>query len=138
MNKFCTKCTIEQPIENFHKKKNSKDGHSNTCKSCRVVIHKDHYERNKDKYKLKARSNQKQSRQFIENYKKDKSCVCCGDTRPYCLEFHHIDSDVKDSNIADMGSSGASVKKILEEISKCIVVCRNCHAEIYYKIKLRV
>jgi hypothetical protein len=34
MTKICTKCALEQLIENFNKDKTSKDGHFGWCKSC--------------------------------------------------------------------------------------------------------
>lgn len=37
MNKICTKCGEEKPLENFHKDKVSKDGYRSQCKTCRNV-----------------------------------------------------------------------------------------------------
>ena len=34
MNKICHKCGKEQPIENFVRNKNSKDGYHTQCKAC--------------------------------------------------------------------------------------------------------
>lgn len=55
-------------------------------------------------------------------------CKVCG----YCknanaLEFHHRDPKTKTRGVARLSHVG--LKKLLEEISKCDVLCANCHAE---------
>jgi hypothetical protein len=72
------------------------------------------------------------NRQFIAQYKLDKGCIDCGynkDAR--ALEFDHIHNDGKPHSgkqrtVASM--MYFSMKKIMEEVSKCEVVCCNCHA----------
>jgi len=43
--KKCTKCGIEKPLTEFHKKKSSKDGHGYSCKLCS----REYYVQNKEK-----------------------------------------------------------------------------------------
>lgn len=71
----------------------------------------------------------------IVNYKLNIGCQICGYKKcSYALDFHH-----------KIGSKEFSVSSyftrkwetILKEIEKCIVVCRNCHAEIHYKLRNR-
>jgi len=67
-------------------------------------------------------------------------CKCCGyDISLTALDFHHIDPDKKKFAIStgNMGSKGKNVPyyELLEESLKCILVCRNCHAEIHYENK---
>lgn len=57
------------------------------------------------------------------------SCSKCGYNRSTAaLEFHHLDPDKKDFTIA--GKSW-SFEKLKEEVSKCVLVCSNCHREIH-------
>lgn len=35
--KTCTKCKIEQPLENFNKDRTHKEGYKSRCKTCRAV-----------------------------------------------------------------------------------------------------
>jgi hypothetical protein len=67
--------------------------------------------------------------------KKNVPCMDCGNTFPgCCMDFHHISED-KDPVLKRNGrgkSMGVimkkwSIKKIDEEISKCVVICSNCH-----------
>jgi hypothetical protein len=46
------------------------------------------------------------------------------------FEFHHWDSTEKDFEIATAGM-GRSWPAILEELSKCVMLCANCHCEIH-------
>lgn len=87
---------------------------------------------NKEKvrsYKKKFKDNQKLTlRQFVHEIKKKSPCPC-GELEPCCLEFHHLDD--KDAWIARMVSNAVSTKRLEEEISKCKIVCSNCHRKIH-------
>lgn len=55
-------------------------------------------------------------------------CEICGYDKNYsALTFHHLDPEEKDFSISD--SKTISVTKLRNEISKCVVLCSNCHAE---------
>lgn len=49
ITKICTKCEIEQPLENFGRQTKSPDGYKNYCKSCFSEINKGLYTKNKKK-----------------------------------------------------------------------------------------
>lgn len=42
-NKICTNCKISKPLNEFHKRKNSKDGYDHHCKICGNSRHRDKY-----------------------------------------------------------------------------------------------
>ncbi len=64
---------------------------------------------------------------FVFEYKKTHPCVDCGEDDPIVLEFDHLIQKNKEFNIADGCHGGFSLKKIINEINKCDVVCANCH-----------
>jgi len=70
--------------------------------------------------------------QFLKEYKEEKCCEKCDESHPACLDFHHLEPSEKDHNISDMVPRGYSIERINEEIGKCILVCRNCHAKIHW------
>ena len=47
------------------------------------------------------------------------------------LDFHHIDSGTKYGDISRIVSNG-TWKQLFNEIAKCAVLCRNCHARHQY------
>lgn len=97
---------------------------------------KGHYQRNKELYKERARNNTKiyreRNKDFILEYKRQHPCVFCGFSNPVALDFHHKDSEEKDENISKM-MNGCSIKTILLEIEKCVVLCSNCHRILHSK-----
>lgn len=59
-----------------------------------------------------------------------KGCIICGYNKCIrALDFHHING--KDKSFRLSLIRGKSWKTILEEIKKCIMVCKNCHTEIH-------
>jgi hypothetical protein len=50
ISKICTKCKIEQPLENFHRRNScKKTGRASQCRSCTSIIKKPYVLKNKDK-----------------------------------------------------------------------------------------
>jgi hypothetical protein len=58
----------------------------------------------------------------------NKCCRCGYNKCLRALHFHHIDPSSKDFGIADKGATRAW-NKVEAELSKCILLCANCHAE---------
>lgn len=69
---------------------------------------------------------------IVRRYKRFVGCSVCGYKRnTAALDFHHIDPTKKSFNLGVTYLGGnAPWPKVKEEIRKCIVVCRNCHAEL--------
>ena len=63
-------------------------------------------------------------------------CICCGYNKTVAaLAFHHLNPSEKEFSISDVLASPISIKKIEEELKKCILVCQNCHCEIHAGIR---
>jgi hypothetical protein len=66
---------------------------------------------------------------YIEDLKRKSSCVDCGisgSKYPRILDFHHIRGSKK-FDISAHSKYTLSIDKIKEEITKCDIVCANCH-----------
>lgn len=92
---------------------------------------KEHYLKNKDYYKDKARQRNKKMitylRNFTNRYKVLCGCIDCGyKANPLALQFDHV-IGVKFKEVSRMVSEVYSLKSIKEEIRKCQVRCANCH-----------
>ena len=76
----------------------------------------------------RSRKGHKEYREWIKNYKLSKGCAICGYKKcASALDFHHNGN--KEFNITRV----ESIKKVKVEITKCIVLCRNCHSELHEK-----
>lgn len=143
--KRCYKCGVEKPKSEFHKCSRNKDGLANWCKVCANEAgrkyHKDSYIRNREhklKYAKEYRDSHKDSRNdawrsyydkqrdFLLSLK--KPCVKCGESRPWVIQFHHIDPSTKEFLI----SASYSKENTMKEISKCVCLCSNCHDEFHW------
>lgn len=91
----------------------------------------EYYLVNKDKFRNRNQIARKRNTLFINEYKIQTGCSKCGYDKHACaLDFHHIES--KKENIARLSKNAVSLDSLKEEISKCIVLCANCHREEHY------
>jgi len=58
-------------------------------------------------------------------------CSTCNCKNEFCLEFHHPESNGKKYGIGQMLVNGSRWSDIEKELSKCVLLCRNCHSEIH-------
>lgn len=113
--KICPKCkqSLEVNRENFYICKNKI--HS-WCKKCNNKVSHDR---------------QLAQKQRAIEYKGGK-CYVCGYNKYYgALEFHHLNPDTKEFSISELRTYTWNRLKI--ELDKCMLLCRNCHAEIHAK-----
>lgn len=96
-----------------------------------------HYEANKELMKARAKAHREKQRRELRNFVraiKNRPCMDCGVSYPfYVMQFDHRDANSKSFSIGTCYSSGKSIRVVEEEISKCDVVCANCHAERTYQ-----
>ena len=64
------------------------------------------------------------------NYKGGKCTKCGYNKYPCALDFHHLDPSKKDFCISKR--KNCSIEILKPELDKCILLCRNCHAERHF------
>jgi transposase len=80
----------------------------------------------KQKTRQRSQKRRTEMRQIIATIKEESGCVDCKKKYPYfVLDFDHISGE-KTDGIARMVLWN-TLEEIYEEISKCEVVCANCH-----------
>lgn len=89
------------------------------------------YLRNKTKIVSKNSLRRQKLKAWFREYTKDFSCLKCGESDNSCLDFHHLDPDVKEEPVSHLLRSNRSTKVIIAEINKCIVLCANCHRKFH-------
>jgi len=59
-------------------------------------------------------------------------CSVCGYSKNLsALVFHHINPKLKNFQLDMRSLSNRKQARIDDELKKCILVCRNCHAELH-------
>lgn len=125
--KICTKCKIEKEDLNFVFKQKEKSIRHSICKECQKTYKLKHYYDNKQAHYNRNAITEKKLRDYSNNIK-SQGCAICEEKELCCLDFHHLRD--KEENIARL-LKGGSLKKIISEISKCIVLCSNCHRKVH-------
>ena len=136
----CNKCGIDKPLTDFYADKKRKSGFCTICKECmKNSVRKRYWEKHEElleygrnhylAYKTKQRQSDKQYRDKVQMLK--SPCIKCGESRPYVIEFHHINPKQKSFNICRK-TSKSDFSIIENEIKKCVCLCRNCHFEFHY------
>lgn len=98
----------------------------------KTKYNKQYYEENKGRYKESNRKCYLKKKQYINDYKSSKGCSVCGYNKSvYALVFHHPNDD-KEFGIGSRTNFG--LERLKREMAKCIILCRNCHAELHEKI----
>jgi hypothetical protein len=135
MKKHCTLCREDLPIEEFNKKKGSKDGLQNVCRECNKKRSRQYYAENRDKHLKVIYKNKKKymdrAKVFVLGVK-SSGCASCEETEICCLDLHHFDPKKKDFLISKVSQGGiTSLDRIKKELAKCVVLCSNCHRKVH-------
>lgn len=86
----------------------------------------------REKAKVRQSGRRKTLKKWFREYKSTLSCNRCGFKHPAALDFHHKDPSTKKFTIgAELSSFSKEI--LLEEISKCEVICANCHRIHHYE-----
>lgn len=128
--KTCPKCLIAKDDAEYGTRPNG--NLKAYCLLCMRQYSKDHYQANRASAAVRTRRNQKARRSKIREHVraiKDVPCVDCMQRFPsYVMQFDHLPQHTKKGMVANMVGGLASWRRVKEEISKCDVVCANCHA----------
>lgn len=96
---------------------------------------KKHYQNKKQYYKDKAKERRIHLKEKLNEIKESLSCEKCGENNIAALDFHHTNPEEKDFSLSTACSRGMSIKKIKEEIDKCMILCSNCHRKLHYELR---
>lgn len=135
MTKVCVSCAESKPLSCFNRK--GAKYYNSRCKDCQKVYWQSYYAdpqkraRHIETSKTHAKARRERLKQLIREGK-DKPCADCGVTYPYwVMQFDHLPEHTKTKQLSLM--HGGSEEDILREMSKCAVVCANCHCERTHK-----
>ena len=113
--KLCKRCDETKSADSFYRRRGGKDL-SPYCKRC-----------TKDQTLERQRRLKKECIDYLGG-----SCVKCGYNKcQAALEFHHEDPSQKDFSISHQNSTSMN-ESIRNELSKCALLCSNCHKEEHW------
>jgi len=113
--KKCCKCDNE-----------TRNRSSSYCKFHHNEYMKSFYKKNRKKIGNSVNIRRLDIRRIIIEAK-NKPCSDCKQKYPYyVMDLDHV-RGIKNFNLSVAARHGRSINKIMEEISKCDVVCANCH-----------
>lgn len=126
--KICYRCKEPILLKLFSKNKAAKDGLQRQCKKCHSELSKKYYNGNKAKHvalvKINSAKYAEVNQKWIVSFLKEHSCAGCGETDIIVLDFDHLKD--KSRNISQMVNK-FSLQSLQREVSKCQVLCANCH-----------
>ncbi len=133
MTKRCSHCHREQALDQFRVRSAAKGTRQSWCTSCFRERDKASYAKSSS-LRARIRRNHETRRELIRRmlweYLLSHPCEC-GERDPVVLEFHHHGE--KEKEIANALRDSWSWPRIEAEISKCRVMCANCHKRLTAK-----
>lgn len=63
-------------------------------------------------------------------------CICCGYNKcNEALDVHHLDPSTKEFALRDIVANPKKWDRIKEEVKKCVLLCKICHAEFHAGVR---
>ena len=113
--KVCKSCGLTKPLSCFTKRGGDRAGQfQNDCKECRQVV---------------QRGNKRYIGRLVKRWKLRKGCSLCGFKAEHScqLDIDHIEPKRAAGNDRQAINTSWSKKRLKAELSKCQVLCANCH-----------
>jgi 5-methylcytosine-specific restriction endonuclease McrA len=118
----CGRCRLELPLESFN---TLGDGLQWWCRTCFAAYFRARGDLHRQQSKAAKQVRVRALRAYVLHYLREHPCVDCGESDPVVLEFDHIGE--KTAGIATLVGAGVTLDVVRQEISRCEVVCVNCH-----------
>lgn len=128
--KLCPTCSTLKSIADFTHNRARPDGFNSQCKSCKRVVQRNWYAKNKARHVANVARRRRAAEatiiKRILQYLSCHPCIDCGEMNPVLLEFDHVRGN-KVNSVCNLISRGCGWDKIEAEINKCEVRCCRCH-----------
>jgi protein-arginine kinase activator protein McsA len=90
-----------------------------------------HYEQNREKILKQSAERQLKLSTWVNEYKSSRGCSRCPENDSACLDCHHTDPSQKKFAIGYMIKACKTLEDIQLELTKCIILCANCHRKLH-------
>jgi hypothetical protein len=130
--KVCGTCRKSKPLTEFNRKSAKPDGLQEVCRDCNRESSRRYYRENREKHVRmiveRTAVRRAESKSFLAEHLLGHPCVDCGNADLRVLDFDHRPGTQKRGDVMRLVADGFSIARIDEEVRKCDVRCRNCHA----------
>ncbi len=130
--KRCGTCRKSKPLSDFNRKASRADGLQEVCRDCNRVSSRAYYAKNRERHVRviveRTAERRREAKAFLADDLRAHPCVDCGNDDLRVLDFDHRPGTGKRKEVMAMVKEGFSLPRLSEEIAKCDVRCRNCHA----------
>ena len=111
-------------------KKRAKNWRANNLPHVRSIVQKSYY-KNKEQRIEKQHQDYEKNKKILQQLKSNGCAICGYNKCDASLDFHHTNPKDKKFQIS---SSALDLKteRVVNELNKCILLCRNCHGEIHF------
>lgn len=135
MAKSCTACGRTRPLTEFNRNARRADGLQTICRACSAVRSRRYYLEHTTAHRETTRARRAKRRRWYtvrpDELKAHLGCATCPERDVACLEFHHLDPNEKDIDLARAVSCEWAWDRVLGEIRKCACLCANCHRKVH-------
>ncbi len=135
--KTCSTCRRELAVTDFNVRSRSADGRQSVCRTCNAARARRYYAENLQKHRRAVAAQVAKTRaahlRRIGEYLLTHPCVDCGEADIRVLDFDHRVGTNKVAEVMKLAKAAYSWERVQEEIAKCDVRCRNCHAIATYR-----
>lgn len=97
-----------------------------------IKENKEYRNERKEVIKMKSKKQYMIYKQIMQNIKINGCAICGYNKCNASLDFHHVNPDNKKFPLS-LQSMEYKDERIIEEINKCILLCKNCHYEMHTK-----
>jgi ribosomal protein L32 len=123
--KTCGKCGEQQELTSFHRRGRIVQA---WCRSCRQTYDRSYHARNSSTRVAQSRMRRAKLARFNAEMKAATPCADCGHFFHHAaMTWDHIPGVPKLADIANLVKGGMR-RKFFIELTKCELVCANCHA----------
>lgn len=126
----CSVCCQEKDEESFNWKNRAQGRRASACRICWGKQRLQSYQKNRADVIAKVRQRSRANVDRYHAWKATLKCSLCPESESVCLDLHHVDPAEKEFALSAAIAS-LSWDKLMAEVAKCIVVCKNCHAKIH-------
>jgi protein-arginine kinase activator protein McsA len=135
--KYCSACQQSRPLAEFNVRRASADGLQNICRACNRAKARTYYAEHREAHIRVIMARKAQIRRAtldaVGEFLHLNPCTDCGEQDVRVLDFDHRPGVEKSADVMKLVQDGYSLARVMDEIAKCDVRCRNCHAKVTYE-----